>query len=162
MWSNYKHILVKNQNYRFKNKYETTFIWIKVDWASCHPTACQAKKERKQSLLKAILLSQGSRPFWWSEDTEPHLSTCSDVGLSLGKLPKQARGHDGSNRMCLLQSCILCNSPRSLQVHFQTDFCNSSPQKFHFISDPNQTDFRRLFSLKDDETVYSRFFFSEL
>lgn len=83
----------------------------------------------------------------------------SDVGLRLGKLPKQARGHDGGNRMCLLQCCILCNSPRSLQVHFQTDFCNSSPQKIHFISDPNQTDFRRLFSLKDDETVYSRCFF---
>lgn len=75
MWSNCKPILVRNQNYGFKNNYETTFIWIKVDWAPCHTVALQAKKETKtvpreghswfpRLLIFLMAWGYGAKPFY--------------------------------------------------------------------------------------------------
>lgn len=100
MWSNCKHILVRNQNYGFKNNCETTFVWIKVDWAPCHTIAFQAKEENN------TVSREGTHGFPSSD--LPHglgilsltFLPASGVQLSLGKLLKQARRNSRSYWIC--------------------------------------------------------------
>lgn len=72
------------------------------------------------------------------------------VGPRLGKLPSWPGGLMEAAGYAHY-SAVFCNRPRPvLKSSYQTDFGNSS-RKFHFTSDPNQTDFRRLFSQKNNE-----------
>lgn len=118
MWSNCKYIWVKNQNYGFKNNYETAFICIKADWAPCHTTAFQAKQERKWSPRKGSLGLPGC-DFLRPEGPEPGLPSCWCWGLGLGSLLQQAGADDRSWRTWLFTTVFSAMVPLVSRFSFQ-------------------------------------------
>lgn len=136
MWSNYEHILVKNQNYAFKNKHETTFIWIKVDWASCHLTTCQAEEESEQEIpreghlgfpgLMTFLMVWG---YWASSFYLPVMLGpvwANSPGWPEGLMEAAAYAHYGAG-FSVIGHAVSKSS-------YQTDFGNSSEVSFYFWS----------------------------